>query len=99
MQIDILGTGNVEQTLARGWSAAGHRIRLGSRNPASKGALDAAVMSLEAAVADNEIVVNATPGSASLELAEGIGGGRFAGVRERREPRRERPSSICTAAA
>jgi 8-hydroxy-5-deazaflavin:NADPH oxidoreductase len=79
MRLAILGTGNVAQTLARRWSAAGHEITFGSRNPASKGALDAPVTSLAAAVAESDIVVNATPGSASLELVEGIGVAAFAG--------------------
>jgi hypothetical protein len=65
MRLAILGTGNVAQTLARRWSAAGHEIAFGSRDPASKGDLDAPVTSLAAAVAENEVVVNATPGSAS----------------------------------
>jgi predicted dinucleotide-binding enzyme len=79
MLIGILGTGNVAQTLARRWSAAGHEITYGSRDPASKGALDAPVTSLAAAVAGNDVVVNATPGSASLQVAEEIGAAAFAG--------------------
>jgi predicted dinucleotide-binding enzyme len=79
MQIGILGTGNVAQTLGRRWSAAGHRITFGSRDPASKGSLGAPVTSLEAAVSENEVVVNATPGAASLEIATGIGAAAFAG--------------------
>jgi 8-hydroxy-5-deazaflavin:NADPH oxidoreductase len=79
MRLAILGTGNVAQTLARRWSAAGHEITFGSRDPASKGALDAPVTSLAAAVAGTDVVVNATPGSASLELIEGIGAAAFAG--------------------
>ena len=79
MRLAILGTGNVAQTLARRWSAAGHEITFGSRDPASKGTLDAPVTALAAAVAGSDVVVNATPGSASLELAEGIGAAAFAG--------------------
>jgi 8-hydroxy-5-deazaflavin:NADPH oxidoreductase len=79
MRLAILGTGNVAQTLARRWSAAGHEITFGSRDPASKGALDAPVTSLAAAVAGSDVVVNATPGSASRELVEGIGAAAFAG--------------------
>jgi len=63
MQIGILGTGGVAQTLGRRWSAAGHRITFGSRDPASKAALDGPVTTLAAAVADSDVVVNATPGS------------------------------------
>jgi predicted dinucleotide-binding enzyme len=79
MRLAILGTGNVAQTLARRWSAAGHEITFGSRDPASKGALGAPVTSLAAAVAESDVVVNATPGSASLELVERIGAAAFAG--------------------
>src|SRR6202035_1397516 len=79
MRLAILGTGNVAQTLARRLSAAGHEITFGSRDAASKGDLDAPVTSLAAAVAENDVVVNATPGSASLELLEGIGAATFAG--------------------
>jgi 8-hydroxy-5-deazaflavin:NADPH oxidoreductase len=79
LQIGILGTGNVAQMLARRWSAAGHRVTFGSRDPASKATLDAPVTTPAAAVADNDVVVNATPGAASLELFEGIGAAAFAG--------------------
>jgi 8-hydroxy-5-deazaflavin:NADPH oxidoreductase len=79
MRLAILGTGNVAQTIARRLSAVGHEITFGSRDPASKGDLDAPVTSLAAAVAENDVVVNATPGSASLELLEGIGAAAFAG--------------------
>ena len=79
MEIGILGTGGVAQTLARRWSAAGHQITFGSRDPSSKDGLDFPVAPLAAAVADHDVVVNATPGSASLELAEGIGDTAFAG--------------------
>jgi 8-hydroxy-5-deazaflavin:NADPH oxidoreductase len=69
----------VAQTLGRRWSAAGHRITFGSRDPASKATLGAPVTSLAAAVAENDVVVNATPGSASLEVLDGIGADPFAG--------------------
>jgi hypothetical protein len=79
MRLAILGTGNVAQTLARRWSAAGHEITFGSRDPASKVGLDAPVTSSATAVAGTDVVVNATPGSASLELIEGLGAAAFAG--------------------
>ena len=77
MQLAILGTGNVARTLARSWSAAGHEIVFGSRDPASKDVLEAPVVSASAAVAGNGVVVNATPGSASLEFVQGIGAAAF----------------------
>ena len=79
MRLAILGTGNVAQSLAQRWSAAGHEITFGSRNPESKGTLGAPVTSSATAVAGSDVVVNATPGSASLELVEGIGAAAFAG--------------------
>jgi hypothetical protein len=78
MEIGILGTGNVAQTLGRRWSAAGHQITFGSRDPASSGDPGAPVTSLSDAVTGSEVVVNATPGSASLQVAEGIGASAFA---------------------
>src|ERR1700704_6642734 len=62
MQIAIMGTGNVAQMLARRWSAPGHKITFGSRDPASASALDAPVASVADAVAGHDVVVNATPG-------------------------------------
>lgn len=79
MQIGILGTGNVARTLARGWLAAGHQVTFGSRDPAARGDLPAPAASLADAVAGSDVVVNATPGSASLALVEGIEPAAFAG--------------------
>jgi len=78
MQIGILGTGNVAQTLARRWLAAGHKITYGSRDPMGKGHLGAPVAPLGAAVENADVVVNATPGSASLEIVERVGAPAFA---------------------
>jgi hypothetical protein len=79
MEIGILGTGGVAQTLARRWSVAGHQVTLGSRDLSSKGDLGSPVAPLINVVADHDVVVNATPGSASLELAKGIGAAALAG--------------------
>ncbi len=79
MQIGILGTGNVGQTLGRRWAEAGHQITFGSRDPASKGSLEAPVARPAKVVADNEVVINATPGAASLALVTEIGAAVFAG--------------------
>ena len=49
MDLAIMGTGNVAQTLARGWAAAAHDITFGSRDPGSK-ALDFPVRGLAEAV-------------------------------------------------
>jgi 8-hydroxy-5-deazaflavin:NADPH oxidoreductase len=79
MRLAILGTGNVAQTLARRLSETGHEVTFGSRDPASKTGLNAPVTSLADAVAGNDVVINATPGAASLEVVEGIGADAFAG--------------------
>jgi 8-hydroxy-5-deazaflavin:NADPH oxidoreductase len=79
MQLGILGTGPVAQTLAQHWSAAGHDITFGSRKPSAAGALGAPVASLADAVAGSDAVVNATPGSASLAVVQAIGAAAFAG--------------------
>jgi predicted dinucleotide-binding enzyme len=77
MQLAILGTGAVAQTLARHWSAAGHQVSLGSRDPASRSNLPAPVRSRQDAVAASDVVVNATPGAVSLEVVTEIGAGPF----------------------
>jgi 8-hydroxy-5-deazaflavin:NADPH oxidoreductase len=79
MRLAILGTGNVAQTLARRLSETGHEVTFGSRDPASRTGLNAPVMSLADAVAGNDLVINATPGAASLEVVGGIGAAAFAG--------------------
>ena len=79
MRLAILGTGNVAQTLARRLSETGHEVTLGSRDPASRTGLNAPVTSLADAVAGNDVVINATPGAASLEVVRGIGAAAFAG--------------------
>ncbi len=79
MKLGILGTGKVAQTLARRWSAAGHQVTFGSRDPKAKDGLDGPVTTLAEVVAGSDVVVNATPGSASLETLEKIGASAFAG--------------------
>lgn len=77
MHIAILGTGNVAQTLARRWSAAGHAITFGSRDPAAKGGLEAPVVSTADAVAAGDVVVNALLGAMSLAVIESVGAAAF----------------------
>jgi predicted dinucleotide-binding enzyme len=78
MRLGILGTGGVAQTLAQRWSAVGHEISLGSRDPSSKAHLDFPVVLSDALVSDHDVVVNATLGSASLEVMSKIGATVFA---------------------
>jgi predicted dinucleotide-binding enzyme len=82
MKIGILGTGNVGQALAAGWAAAGHDVVLGSRRPdgtepaAAQGVL---VVDVATAVAASDVVVNATPGTASVQLLAAVGAPALAG--------------------
>jgi hypothetical protein len=76
--IGMLGTGRVAQTMATAWSKAGHEVTLGSRDPGSK-SLGVPVQPLADVVAGADVVVNATPGAASLETLVAIGAPRFAG--------------------
>lgn len=77
MNIGIIGTGPVARLLAGSLSAAGHAVSFGSREPTSK-SLEFPVVSLDEAVANAELVINATPGSVSLETLTGIGPDAFA---------------------
>lgn len=82
MRIGLLGTGHVAQALAAGWARAGHDIVLGSRRPENtdllaelKELLDAGVRvgTPSGAAAHAEVLVNATPGTASMAVLESIG--------------------------
>ncbi|MFK4693193.1 NADPH-dependent F420 reductase [Streptomyces pristinaespiralis] len=73
MRIGILGTGNVARALAAGWSGAGHEVVLGSRRPQDRKETGLTVVGLDEAVTHAEVVVNATPGTVSLDLLAGIG--------------------------
>jgi predicted dinucleotide-binding enzyme len=82
MRIGLLGTGNVARALGEAWAAAGHDVLLGSRAPEEKQrelgpALP--VAGLAEAAGHGEVLVNATPGTVSLDLLAGIGAGALAG--------------------
>ncbi|MFE5618669.1 NADPH-dependent F420 reductase [Streptomyces sp. NPDC056463] len=88
MRIGILGTGNVGRALAAGWARGGHDIVLGSRRPEDpelltelKELLDAGVRVGDpaAATAHAEVLVNATPGTASVPLLESVGASALEG--------------------
>jgi predicted dinucleotide-binding enzyme len=59
--------------------AAGHQVTFGPRDPGAKDGLDAPVTTPAEAAAGSDVVVNATPGPASLKVVEGIGADVFAG--------------------
>jgi predicted dinucleotide-binding enzyme len=82
MKIGILGTGNVGQALAAGWAAAGHDVVLGSRRPDGTepaAAPGVPVVDVATAVAASDVVVNATPGTASVPLLAAVGAPALAG--------------------
>ncbi|WP_031486270.1 NADPH-dependent F420 reductase [Streptomyces bicolor] len=80
MRIGLLGTGNVARALARGWSAAGHDVLLGSRSPKDRTDLGLPVAGLNETAAHAEVLVNATPGDVSVELLRSIGAPALAGT-------------------
>ncbi|MEU8351821.1 NAD(P)-binding domain-containing protein [Streptomyces sp. NPDC048845] len=80
MRIGILGTGNVARAPARGWSATGHDVLLGSRRPEERTELGLPVAGLSETAAHAEVLVNATPGTVSVELLRSIGAPARAGL-------------------
>ena len=78
MKIGILGTGHVARLLASAWANAGHEITLGSRDPTAK-RLDFPVTTLADTVQWADLVVNATPGAATLATLASVDPSLFAG--------------------
>jgi 8-hydroxy-5-deazaflavin:NADPH oxidoreductase len=70
VEVAIIGTGNIGSTLARHWHRAGHRLHLGSRDPADVGArelaeeVSASLGTPAEAAARGEVVALAIPGGA-----------------------------------
>ena len=75
MNIGIIGTGQVATTLASRWRAAGHTLTLGSRTPGA----EAGTRPVADTVRDNEVLVNATPGSVSLDALGAVEPATYAG--------------------
>ncbi|MEU6083655.1 NAD(P)-binding domain-containing protein [Streptomyces sp. NPDC047108] len=73
MRIGLLGTGHVARALGAAWATAGHDILLGSRSPEDRADLGLPVASPAEAAAHAEVLVNATPGTESLNVLTGIG--------------------------
>jgi len=78
LKIGILGTGQVARLLAAAWANASHEITLGSRDPGPT-RLDVPVKALADTIGWVDVVVNATPGAATLATLFTIDSGRFAG--------------------
>ena len=82
MRIAIIGAGNIGGTLARKWSAAGHEVRVGVRDPAASRARELVtnaenavdVQSMSAAVTGAELVLFAIPGAAMAETIHSLAG-------------------------
>lgn len=79
MKIAIIGSGNVGSALAEKWSAAGHAVAFGTREPSNfKGKAAAerggiAVTTIAAAVASAEVILLATPATAAIDVAKSLG--------------------------
>ena len=76
MRIAVLGTGTVGRTLAGKLVEAGHHVTMGSRSATNAAALEwaagagphAKAATFFDAAAEGEVIINATPGSVSLEV-------------------------------
>lgn len=86
VRIAVIGSGSVGKRLAAGFAAAGHDVVLGSRSPddaelsAWAGESGVATALPADAVRDAEIIVNATPGTASVSALRAAGVGELAGT-------------------
>ena len=78
MEIAVLGAGNVGTTLANGLLDAGHDVTSGVRDPGTT-ATRARAATLAGAVAGAAVVVNALPGSTSLDVLRQVGADALAG--------------------
>lgn len=73
MRIGLLGTGRVAIAVGTGFAAAGHDVVLGSRTPEARKDLALPVVGLREAAAHGEVVVNASLGTASLDVLGQVG--------------------------
>lgn len=67
MRIAILGTGHMGRTLGTGFSAAGHDIVYGSREPEKGGDLPGAVTDHAAAIEGSDLVISALAAADALD--------------------------------
>lgn len=86
MIIALIGTGTVGQALARGFTAAGHEVRVGTREPdrprtvAAFEGVPVALMTSSEALLTAEIAINATAGLASIDALTAAGIGAVDGI-------------------
>lgn len=67
--IAVIGSGNVGRALSTGLDRVGHGVTLGRRDPGAGTPVDGVpALAIDAAIRDAEIVVNAAPGDASVDL-------------------------------
>jgi predicted dinucleotide-binding enzyme len=69
VRIAVLGSGQVGRALARGWTAHGHEVRIGTRQESVE---DLAVGRPAEVVADADLVVLAVQGTAAVELVTSL---------------------------
>ena len=69
VRIGILGSGQVGRALARGWTAHGHEVRIGTRQDAVE---DLAVGRPAEVVAHADLVVLAVQGTAAVDLVASL---------------------------
>ena len=85
MNVGILGTGDVGKALARGFLSRGHEVKIGTRNPAGSKAVDirknvgarASMGTFAEAAAFGEVVVVASPWTATSNVLQMAGAGNF----------------------
>ncbi|MFL5797760.1 MAG: NADPH-dependent F420 reductase [Actinomycetota bacterium] len=77
--IAVIGSGKIGGTLATKWSAAGHAVTLGARDPDKPavrdlaGRIGAGTAPIAQAVEGADVVVFAVPGSAMAEMVSALG--------------------------
>lgn len=74
MRIAVLGAGQVGTALGKGWTAHGHTVVYGVRNPADPKHAGLKVASIPEAARDAEVVVLATPWPAAPDALRSAGG-------------------------
>jgi len=87
MRIGIIGSGNVGRTIADAALRSGHEVRLGAREPKRQELRDwladaggrASLSEIASAAEFGALLVNATPGDASIEALRAAGAGNLAG--------------------
>lgn len=84
MDITVVGSGTVGRTVAQGFASHGHRVTLSSRSPEEHSDWSAetgiTVQLPEGALHDADVVINATPGQASIEALTGAGLGEAGSI-------------------